>query len=892
MRTPSFPAIAGSGRQLLAGVLVPASLLATACTTATPLPPDGVTTARSLAIACVSGTTLTDELGCPATASPRALVGGGSRGTISVANPASPDWFDLDSQVPGLTPLRTPGLPGPIVIDAAGKQAFATIVVERQIVRLDLSLLAGGALKLLDALPLGFDPAGIVLVTTPPDAAGKSSRRLYIADPAGQKVWWVDAASFGPGAQLTAIAVPGSPATLAWSAAANQLFVGHLRHAYLSVLGLDGTAPVAPIAIARACADGLDDDGDGKIDRDDPGCDAADDPSEADPELGALCGNGSDDDADGQTDAADLGCTATATTSLWVADACRNGVDDDGDGQTDYPADSGCTGHADASEWSDAATCADGLDNDGDGQTDLADPTCGQVPEAQEVSPVVDGDPGAVSQPAACADGVDDDGDGLVDLADPDCWDRASPTEAGPDRAPATLLATTFDGRYVVAADRSARVLLVVDAKTHQLITPQPGKTAPFLRASQLDAREGLLGLATGSLPTALGPVLLDGATDAQDKIAMAVGLSGAGVGFLQLDVGTTQAIGLVPGSTTEQPTVVDKPGLLLAGVAVDLGSVVPARYASLGPLRKEALPDGRTRFYGVTPTTAKLEHRSEVWRLTFEGVLPGGERSTGRLLRKDRLHDPLADFCRMGVLPGDLLLLHRGGTQTCSGQAAGTVQYRVAEVRGDTLDLVPDSGKLDQPVADADLLKFTPKPAQPQPMPDPACYADGLVRYTIRAQGWLVTGSRTGLLSTRPTRDGVCAPLTTAEQSGARLLEPALATGAKLPTCPYDPAKTEGQFVFQPFQHPVFEARMYPGCRTVAATGGGQAVELLPSIRDAQWLLPLSSGFAPLVSPVGVSPAAIKSGPNVKRMYVVDEGVDALHMVELPTGRVLTSLQ
>ena len=51
------------------------------------------------------------------------------------------------------------------------------------------------------------------------------------------------------------------------------------------------------------CGDGLDNDRDGLVDFPfEPGCSAAGDPSEVDPDNPAACSNGVDDDADGLTD--------------------------------------------------------------------------------------------------------------------------------------------------------------------------------------------------------------------------------------------------------------------------------------------------------------------------------------------------------------------------------------------------------------------------------------------------------------------------------------------------------------------------------------------------------------------------------------------------------------
>ncbi|MCB9563867.1 MAG: hypothetical protein H6708_26020 [Kofleriaceae bacterium] len=78
-----------------------------------------------------------------------------------------------------------------------------------------------------------------------------------------------------------------------------------------------GGTPGAETCLPLACANGLDDDGDGKIDAMDPGCLSQGDDSEVDP----------------------------ATLP-----ACANGGDDDGDGLADYPDDNGCRNAADPLE--------------------------------------------------------------------------------------------------------------------------------------------------------------------------------------------------------------------------------------------------------------------------------------------------------------------------------------------------------------------------------------------------------------------------------------------------------------------------------------------------------------------------------------------------------------
>lgn len=91
------------------------------------------------------------------------------------------------------------------------------------------------------------------------------------------------------------------------------------------------------------CSDGIDNDGDGRIDGDDAGCMAAEDVSERFP-----CEDGIDNDGDGRVDGDDPECLAAM---WWEAYPCSDGMDNDGDGQIDFPDDDGCRGPR---QWSES----------------------------------------------------------------------------------------------------------------------------------------------------------------------------------------------------------------------------------------------------------------------------------------------------------------------------------------------------------------------------------------------------------------------------------------------------------------------------------------------------------------------------------------------------------
>jgi hypothetical protein len=123
------------------------------------------------------------------------------------------------------------------------------------------------------------------------------------------------------------------------------------------------------------------------------------DPGDASDDVGVerACGNGVDDDGDGRVDARDADCAGAAPEA-----DCASGIDDDGDGLVDC-ADPDCRPSPDCPE----TDCADGIDEDDDHLVDCEDPDCDAVCVEQD-----------------CDDGLDDDSDGDADCADEDCWSR------------------------------------------------------------------------------------------------------------------------------------------------------------------------------------------------------------------------------------------------------------------------------------------------------------------------------------------------------------------------------------------------------------------------------------------------------------------------------------
>lgn len=128
------------------------------------------------------------------------------------------------------------------------------------------------------------------------------------------------------------------------------------------------------------CGDGSDNDADGLIDADDPGCELNGDQEAPDPKITA-CGDAVDNDGDGAIDLDDPGCASAADEDEYdepVA-GCKDGIDNDGDGLFDFPNDPGCMVSLDDDEGDDCPDgsgcppCANGADDDGDEAPDYPD---------------------------------------------------------------------------------------------------------------------------------------------------------------------------------------------------------------------------------------------------------------------------------------------------------------------------------------------------------------------------------------------------------------------------------------------------------------------------------------------------------------------------------------
>ncbi len=183
------------------------------------------------------------------------------------------------------------------------------------------------------------------------------------------------------------------------------------------------------------CADGVDNDGDGVSDAQDPGCwtnpsnPASYDANRPDESVATTqCQDGIDNDGDGATDLIDFSCqnSRIKNDEANPKSQCQDGVDNDNDGATDL-IDFSCQNNRQKNDETTPKTqCQDGIDNDNDGAVDLADFSCQSNQQKNDEA----------NPKSACQDGIDNDGDGAIDLADFSCQNnRQRNDEANPKSA-------------------------------------------------------------------------------------------------------------------------------------------------------------------------------------------------------------------------------------------------------------------------------------------------------------------------------------------------------------------------------------------------------------------------------------------------------------------------
>lgn len=231
-----------------------------------------------------------------------------------------------------------------------------------------------------------------------------------------------------------------------------------------------------------------------------------------------------------------------------------------------------------------------------------------------------------------------------------------------------------------------------------------------------------------------------------------------------------------------------------------------------------------------VVQTDYPWQSTDETWSVTFEGTIPGTVRPRANLEGDREVLDSVADFCALGVQPGDRFVLTTrpapaDSDTDCGDPDADEPSWPIAEVFRDRLVL-------------ADPFGF-----------DPAdCGLDAFVDYRVRTSGsWTVVGTQSGFEHSIVVGEGGrCV-----ESGGdARLV-------GRAPEC--DPDAPEACL----FRNANLEFTMVRG-----VDGDGNPVR---SDVDTAWTFSTTNALAPLAIAVGSLPTAVRYLPLRDSLVIVD---------------------
>ncbi len=281
-----------------------------------------------------------------------------------------PRLVDLDPSTPGPNHLRVGRLPVDVGVSPDGTAAYTLNQLDRDVSIIDLrgpEVLAERYRVDETPVAMAVDPtAGTVVV-----ASGSPSMLTAFggATECGSGGEY-DCDVVPSDAEPVSLELPGTVSDLEFIPQGDEAWVVYRDLQYASVVSFAPTPEgfdtpclngvdekpciTANVSLTYDCSDGLDNDGDGRVDQGDPQCFG---PRGAESELGNgrqavdVCANGLDDDGDGLFDRDDPECMAASGMAEDVPtfaepplSACSDETDNDGDGDVDYPADAACYG--------------------------------------------------------------------------------------------------------------------------------------------------------------------------------------------------------------------------------------------------------------------------------------------------------------------------------------------------------------------------------------------------------------------------------------------------------------------------------------------------------------------------------------------------------------------
>ena len=379
LHDPRFRTVAGALAALLAAAALVGSTAG--CGEQQPDQPPSLDTPTAMATAlrdrCGGGATIfdrfNDEQGCAI-----GLIANAGNDRLAIADLGrrQPRLLDLDRSVPGLSYIEVGRRPIDVAASPDGTAAYTLNSVGGNLSVVDL-----WRLERVDTpetpIPVPGEPIG--LASAPGDGPAGT---IAVATHAPDAIWVRDGVvceeiSDKPHctdleAEATQIPLPGRPADIQTSVDGSVAYVIYDDRNYMSVVALPGNADVLDregfaclggrtavpceakrIGLTYGCSDGVDSDGDGLADQDDPQCWGpldGESPEGISRRYSGICADGLDNDDDGAVDRDDADCqlasddSESETVDEDAVFVCSDGKDNDGDGQIDYPDEPDCYG--------------------------------------------------------------------------------------------------------------------------------------------------------------------------------------------------------------------------------------------------------------------------------------------------------------------------------------------------------------------------------------------------------------------------------------------------------------------------------------------------------------------------------------------------------------------
>lgn len=299
---------------------------------------------------------------------------GNDRLTVTDLGRKAPRMVDFSRSIPSITHVPVGRHPIDVAASSDGTAGYTLNSIDRDISVVNLWDFSTPE-QTIDDVP--ETPRHIATVEGDSEAG-----RLVVSSTDPNELWFRpgisctsptdgDGECSGFDAEPTRMALPGRPTDVEPSARDRRLYVVYRDQPYMSVVALASDpafeageaecrgSRVSPpceirrVGLTHGCSDGVDNDGDGRVDQRDPQCwgpDGAESPDGIGRTPITACNDGEDNDGDGRVDREDPDCQDAADddeSEPLAADAsfpCSDGEDDDGDGETDYPADRDCYG--------------------------------------------------------------------------------------------------------------------------------------------------------------------------------------------------------------------------------------------------------------------------------------------------------------------------------------------------------------------------------------------------------------------------------------------------------------------------------------------------------------------------------------------------------------------